>query len=199
MKASIQIRTVCILIVIGMWPALLASGQTTSPAGSATSNQPAVERDGQHDFDFEFGQWKAHLKRLVHPLTGSNTWVELDGTSTVRKIWDGRGNLGEFEVGNGASHIEGLSLRLYNPDSHQWSISWTNSKDGNLTSPLIGQFKNGRGEFFNQDSLNGKLIFVRFIFSDMTTDSFRLEQSFSPDGGKTWEPNWITTFTREKI
>ena len=154
--------------------------------------------DGQHDFDFEFGSWKTHIKRLLRPLTGSNEWVDLDGTSVVRKVWDGRANLGELKVSNPTVHLEGLSLRLYNPQSRQWSIYWSNSKDGSLGTAMVGQFKNGRGEFFDQETFQGAAIYVRFIFSDITPASFRLEQAFSADGGKTWEPNWIATFTREK-
>lgn len=167
-------------------------------SGAAESNRQSTERDGQHDFDFEFGIWKAHLRRLLHPLSGSNTWVELDGISTVRKVWDGRANLGEFEVNSPTTHLQGLSLRLYNPQSHQWSIYWANSNDGTLGTPMIGGFHDGRGEFFDQETFQGRAIFVRFIFSDITPDSFRLEQSFSADGGQNWEPNWIVSFTREK-
>jgi hypothetical protein len=113
-------------------------------------------------------------------------------------VWDGRANLGELEVGNKSSHIEGLSLRLYNPESHQWSIYWSNSKDGALGTPMTGQFRDGRGEFFDQETYKGRAILVRFVFSDIAPTSFRLEQAFSPDGGKTWEPNWIASFTKEK-
>ena len=63
---------------------------------------------------------------------------------------------------------------------------------------MIGNFNNGRGEFYNQETLRGAAIFVRFIFSDITPTIFRLEQAFSADGGKTWEPNWIATFTKDK-
>jgi hypothetical protein len=155
------------------------------------------ERDGQHDFDFEIGSWKIHLKRLVHPLTGSITWVEFDGTSVTHKVWDGRSQLEEFETDSpAAGHIEGLTLRLYNPESHQWSLYWANSKGGSIFPPQIGEFKNGRGEFYAQDMLNGKSIFVRFIWSDSTTNTPHFEQSFSDDGGKTWEVNWITDQTR---
>lgn len=157
-----------------------------------------VESDGQHDFDFEFGSWKAHVRRLLHPLTGSDTWVDLEGPSIVRKVWDGRANLGEIDIGNPTTHIQGLSLRLYNPQSHQWSIYWANSQDGSLGTPMVGRFKNGRGEFFDQELFQGAAIYVRFIFSDIRPTAFRLEQAFSADGGKTWEPNWIATFTREK-
>ena len=91
--------------------------------------KPVAERDGQHDFDFEIGTWKIHLKRLLHPLTGSTSWVEFDGTSVVRKVWDGRAQIEEFEIDGPTGHIEGLTLRLYNPESHQWSLYWANSKD----------------------------------------------------------------------
>jgi hypothetical protein len=174
-----------------------ATAQSDANPGYVPPKTTAEQVNGQHDFDFEFGTWKTHLRRLLHPLTGSNTWVELDGISTVRKVWDGRANLGELDVKNASSHIEGLSLRLYNPGTQQWSISWANARDGALTPAMIGQFKDGRGEFFNQDTLDGKSIFVRFIFSDITPNSFRLEQAFSSDGGKAWEPNWIATFTRQ--
>jgi hypothetical protein len=156
----------------------------------------AVERDGQHDFDFEFGSWKIHLKRRLHPLTGSNTWVEFDGTSVTRKLWDGRAEIEEFETDGAAGHIEGLTLRTYNPQTQQWSLYWANSKDGTVVVPQIGQFKNGQGEFYAQDMLNGKSIFIRFIWSNTNTNVPHFEQSFSNDGGKTWEVNWITDQTR---
>jgi len=165
-----------------------------APEGRMQASEPAGE--GQHDFDFEFGSWKAHLKRLQHPLTGSNTWVEYDGTSIVRKLWNGRANLGELEVGNSTTHIEGLTLRLYDPQSHQWRLYWANSRDGVLSTPTIGQFKNGNGEFFDQEDFQGQAIFVRFVFSGITSTAFRIEQSFSADGGKTWEANWMSEFTR---
>src|SRR5579863_4742424 len=92
-------------------------------------------RDGQRDFDFEIGTWKTHLSRLEHPLTGSQTWVEYEGTSVVRKVWDGRANVVELEVDGPAGHIEGLSLRLYNPQSHQWSLNFANSRVGSLSVP----------------------------------------------------------------
>ena len=169
------------------------------PVAASESAQPAATpRDGQHDFDFEIGTWKTHLKRLQHPLSGSSTWVEYEGTSVVSKIWDGRANLVELEVDGPAGHIEGLSLRLYDPAARQWSLNFSNSRSGTLTPPTIGEFKNGRGEFYSQDTLDGRAIFVRFIISNITENSCRFEQSFSADGGKTWEINWIATDTRMK-
>jgi hypothetical protein len=141
---------------------------------------PAAPRDGQHDFDFDIGSWKTHLSRLSHPLTGSSTWVDYEGMTSVRKVWNGRANLVELEADGPAGHIEALSLRLYNPDSRQWSLNFANSSSGTVGPPTIGEFKNGRGEFYDQETLNGR----------------RFEQAFSDDGGKTWEVNWIATDTR---
>src|SRR5215471_5388628 len=172
------------------------------PASTAESHTEALQtlapRDGQHDFDFHIGTWKTHLKRLVHPLTGSTTWVEYDGTTVVRKVWDGRANLVELKADGPAGHFEGLSLRLYNPASHQWSLNFANINDGTLAQPTIGEFKDGRGEFYDEEPLNGRAIFVRFVISDITANSCRFEQSFSADGGKTWEVNWIAVDTRVK-
>jgi len=157
-----------------------------------------MERDGQHDFDFEIGTWKTHLRRLLHPLTGSTTWVEYDGTSVVRKIWNGRANLVELEADGPQGHFEGLNLRLYRPQSHQWSLNFANSNDGVLSPPTVGEFNNGRGEFYDQETVNGRAVYVRFVISDITANSCRFEQAFSVDGGKTWEVNWTATDTRVK-
>ena len=172
---------------------LSASAQT---GASIPATPPSAGRDGQHDFDFELGSWKIHLKRRLHPLTGSNTWVEFDGTSVTRKVWDGRSQIEEFEVDSPTGHIEGLTLRTYNPQTHQWSLYWANSKDGTIVPPQIGKFNNDTGEFYAQDTLNGKMIFVRFIWSNVNSDKPHFEQAFSEDGGKTWEVNWITDQTR---
>jgi hypothetical protein len=160
----------------------------------AQSSQP----DGQHDFDFEIGTWKTHLRRLLRPLTGSTTWVEYEGTTVVRKVLNGRANLVELKVDGPAGHFEGLSLRLYNPQSRQWSLNFANINDGTLSQPTIGEFKDGCGEFYDQETYNGRAILVRFVITKLTADSCRFEQAFSNDGGKTWEVNWIAVDTRVK-
>jgi hypothetical protein len=170
----------------------LSSLEAPRIAAQQTSNQ----RDGQHDFDFEIGAWKTHIKRLQHPLTGSTTWSEYDGTTVVQKVWDGRANLVELEVDGPAGHIEALSLRLYNPQSHQWSLNFANSRVGSIGNPTIGEFKNGRGEFLDQEVFNDRTILNRFIISDITPNSCHFEQAFSDDEGKTWEVNWVATDTR---
>jgi hypothetical protein len=175
---------------------LALPAQADSSAAKAARPAASEPRDGQHDFDFELGTWKIHLKRLLHPLTGSTTWVEFDGTSGTRKLWSGRSQIEEFEVDSPTGRVEGLTLRLYHPDSHQWYLYWANTKDGVLGQPTIGEFKHGRGEFSDQEAFNGKAILVRYVWSGITPNSAHFEQSFSEDGGKTWEVNWITDQTR---
>ena len=174
--------------------------QNNSAKTNAEVQGKAGGHDGQHDFDFEIGTWKIHLKRLDGRLVGSTHWVEFDGTTVTRKVWDGRANLEEFEVDSPSGHIEGLTLRLYDPQTRQWNLYWGTNKSGSLGAPTIGEFKNGRGEFFDTEPSgpNGRSILVRFVWSDITPSSAHFEQSFSDDGGKTWEVNWITDQTRVK-
>src|SRR5258708_27045663 len=184
---------------IGGAGALICAALVCPAPAMAQPPSPAAERrDGQHDFDFDIGVWKTHLKRLVHPLSGSTTWVELDGTTVVRKVWNGRANLAELETDAASGRLQVLSLRLYDPQSRQWSLNTANANVGTLSVPTIGEFKDGRGEFFDQESFNGRTILVRNIWSDISADSCRFEQSFSDDGGKTWEVNWIAVDTRVK-
>ena len=153
-------------------------------------------RDGQHDFDFEIGSWKTHFTRLVHPLTGSKTWLTYDGITTVTKVWNGRANLVELVADGPDGHFEGLNLRLYNPEGHQWSLNYSNVRSGTLGQPTVGEFKNGRGEFYDCEPFEGKRIFSRFIWTHDSPDSCHWEQAFSADSGATWETNWTMDFTR---
>ena len=114
----------------------------------------------------------------------------------VHPLWQGRANVGELDVTGSAGKIEGLTLRLYDPASRQWTVRFASSRDGELTPGPVGGFSDGRGEFLNHETLEGRPICVRFIFSEMTADTFRFEQAFSPDEGRTWEVNWVATFRR---
>jgi hypothetical protein len=154
-------------------------------------------RDGQRDFDFEIGRWTTRLDRLQKPLSGSKVWVHYEGTTVVRKVWNGDANLVELDGSGPAGRIEGLSLRLYNPATRRWSLNFANRRGGEMTPPSVGGFdQDGRGEFFADETLDGRPIRVRFVIAPLGADSWRFEQAFSADGGKTWETNWIATDTR---
>ena len=111
-------RTCLLILLVATSSCVVANAKCAQPA----TLQPAATRDGQHDFDFEIGNWKTHLKRRLHPLTGTNEWVEYDGTTIVRKVWGGKSNLVELEVDGKPGHIEGASWRLYNAEARQWSL-----------------------------------------------------------------------------
>lgn len=196
MPASRNLSLYIAMSLLVCCASLTGSAQPSKDASQTKPQPAAAQRDGQRDFDFEIGSWKTKLSRRLRPLTGSNTWVQYEGTTVVRKVWDGRANLVELEVEGPSGRIEGLSLRLYNPEARQWSLNFSNSASGTLTPPVIGEFKNGRGEFYGQETLNGRAILVRFVISDITRDSCHFEQAFSDDGGKTWEVNWVATDTR---
>ncbi|MEJ7596305.1 MAG: NIPSNAP family protein [Kofleriaceae bacterium] len=169
---------------------------TACGAPPAPHAPPAVTRDGQRDFDFELGTWNTRLRRLVRPLTGSTEWVEYAGTTVVREVWAGGGNLVELDVTGPAGHIEALSLRLYNPATRQWSLNFAGRASGELSPPSIGSFAAGRGEFYSTETLGDRPILVRFVISNITATSVHFEQAFSADAGKTWEVNWIAEDTR---
>ncbi|HSN16853.1 MAG TPA: hypothetical protein VLV87_01475 [Gammaproteobacteria bacterium] len=164
------------------------------PARGATA--PAAAHDGQHDFDFHLGAWKSEISHLQHPLTGSTTWVKCQGSLVARKVWDGRAQIEELEADCPGQHIEDLLLFLYNPKSGEWSLNAAAAGDGVMDRPMFGRFKDGRGEFYDQETYQGRNILVRQVWSDITPTSHHFEQSFSDDGGKTWEPNFKATLTR---
>ena len=173
-----------------------AFAQTSSESAKSGTQSATVERDGQHDFDWIAGRWKEHTKIRVRSLTGPNTWIEFDGTGIAYKIWDGRAMLDESEADTPNGHVEGLMLYTYGPQTHQWYIYFASGKDGKIGLPNVGEFKDGRGEFYVQDNLNGRLLLNRYVWSATTSASPHYEESWSSDGGRTWELVRIVDFTR---
>jgi hypothetical protein len=175
--------------------ALAASLQAQTPSDPADF----VHRDGSHDFDFLIGDWKAHVRRLPDRLNQSDVWIEYDGISNHKKLLDSNANFEEFDVTSADKrlHIKAQTLRLYNPTSRQWSIYLVDLDQGTLAlPPVVGGFSGNRGEFFDQEEYKGRAILVRYVWLNLSPKSARMEQSFSPDGGKTWEVNWICELSR---
>jgi hypothetical protein len=180
-------RMVALLLGLGLsFPAPRAPAADSPPAAGA-------ERNGQHDFDFLFGRWKVHLKRKV---AGTDRWTESDGYGIYRKVWGGRANLNEFFTESPNDHIEGLTLRTYNGATHLWSLYWANSRDGILSSPQVGKFDHGQGEFYAQDNSDGKSTLLRYVWSKITATSAHFEQAFSEDGGRSWDVTWMSDMVR---
>lgn len=174
---------------------LLCSPSVVEARGLSGSEQDAAH-DGQHDFDFDFGTWKTHSSRLLHPLSGSTEWVDMDGITVVSKVWDGRANLAEYKADGPAGHVELMALRYYNPAAKQWALVFATPGRGTLSVPCIGEFRDGRGVFYDQEEFDGKYILVRFSIWKISAETAQSEQAFSDDGGKTWEMNWINRYTR---
>jgi hypothetical protein len=177
-------------------PTVPASAQQSSPMAKATAPAP---RDGQHDFDWEFGNWATHVRVLRNPLSGAAPdWAEFNGTSIVKPVLGGRSNSVELSVKGEKGAIEGVSLRLYNPQSRQWSLNYATIRGGAMTAPLFGGFDaKGRGRFFGQDTLDGRTIWVRFDINPISAREARFEQYYSADGGQSWELNWVAVDTRQ--
>ncbi|MBA3898557.1 MAG: hypothetical protein H0X36_15810 [Sphingomonadaceae bacterium] len=161
---------------------------------------PAYAADvvGPHAFDWEIGNWTTKVRVRTNPLSGqSAAWSDYAGTSDVKPLLDGRANFVELSVAGPAGKIEGGSLRLYSPQSGQWSLNYANLRNGLLTSPMFGGFDaSGRGAFFGQDMVDGRTVLVRFIITRTSPDESRFKQAYSADGGATWEDNWIAVDKR---
>lgn len=172
---------------------LVFFAQVGAPAAA-----PAAS-DGQQDFNWELGTWDTKLRRLKQPLAGRQEWLDYAGTTTVTPLMGKRANIVEFDVRGPAGRIAGVSLRLYQPATGQWSLHFANLANGSMTEPMQGSFRQGYGTFFGEDTLDGRKILVRFLIIPVSPDQWRFEQAYSPDNGKTWEDNWIAVDTRQPV
>ena len=156
-------------------------------------------RDGRGDFDFLIGSWAVHNRRLKERLKGCTEWEEFPATCRARSILGGLGNMDEFVLEPTSGRVDAVTVRLYSPAAREWSIYWAASTgSGRMDVPMVGGFSGSRGEFYSQEVFEGRHIFTRFVWPVQGPDACRWEQAYSPDGGRTWETNWIMDFTREE-
>jgi len=159
----------------------------------------APVRDGAHDFDFLLGDWTAQARQLPDRLNGSNSWILFKGTEHHSRILESNANLEEFEVYNPEKNLRlhAQTLRLYNPETGQWNMYLTDVYSGTLdATPLVGHFNGKRGDFFRQTQYKGRTILMRYVWFNISSNSARMEQSYSDDGGASWELNWVCELTR---
>jgi hypothetical protein len=147
-----------------------------------------------HDFDFLHGEWEVHHRRRTDFLDPDSRWEEFGATSRCWSLFDGAANLDEIDMPHLGS--KGLTLRLFDRESEQWSLNWSSSRSGTLFPPVTGRFEGGRGEFHGDDTHDGKDVRVRFVWSGVSATTARWEQAFSVDGGATWVTNWFMDFSR---
>ena len=177
--------------------AILAASPLAAQEAAAPAQHPAL-RDGSHDFDFERGTWKLHISRLVHPLTGSKEWVDYDGTKSDLPFWNGKANVAEVVADGAKGHLDFSALRLYDPAAHQWSLNFASKGSGVFGTPLYGEMRDGPLEFLGTDTANNRNILVRFVMQSDGPGKASSRQYFSDDGGRSWELNWINTYTLAK-
>ena len=153
--------------------------------------------DGRHDFDFFMGNWRVHHRRLKERLANNHEWVEFEGTCAGQKILGGLGNIGDCVLDLPGGAYRGVALRAYDPEKKQWSIWWLDGRSpGQVDVPAVGRFENGVGTFYADDTLKGKPIRVRYLWTRVTSNTPHWEQAFSVDAGETWETNWTWDFTK---
>ena len=152
---------------------------------------------GRSGFDFLVGHWTVRHRRLKERLAGCTEWEAFPGTCCMRPLLDGQANVDDNVLELPSGIYRAAAIRAYDPATRQWSIWWLDSRQPrDLGTPVVGAFEDGTGTFFADDILNGQPIRVRFLWTDITAVSARWQQAFSPDGGATWETNWIMEFER---
>lgn len=146
------------------------------------------------DFDFLYGEWDVHNRRLRELFAGSREWYSFEATAWAQPLLGGIGIVDEMDCPS--EGFAGATVRLQDQVSGEWSIYWADSTTGRLFPPVVGGFDGGRGDFFGDDEVDSHPIRAHFTWSEITPESARWEQEFSLDGGQTWECNWVMEFTR---
>lgn len=146
------------------------------------------------DFDFLHGDWEVVNRRLADFLQPASGWKEFTGVSRCWPLFDGAANVDEIDMPYLGS--KGLTLRLFDRETELWSLNWSSSRSGKLFPPVTGRFEGGRGEFYGDDTHDGKEVRVRFVWSGVSASGARWEQAFSVDDGASWVTNWTMDFTR---
>lgn len=156
-----------------------------------------ITSDAPSDFDFIIGTWRVRHRRLNARLSGCTEWTEFDGVSSTTKILGGFGNVEDNLLNFPEGPVRAVAVRSYDSASRTWSIWWLDGRNPhNLDTPVVGRFFGARGEFFAEDSLDGRPIKVRFIWRANPGENPTWEQAFSPDAGASWETNWTMAFAR---
>jgi hypothetical protein len=147
-----------------------------------------------NDFDFLIGNWDVTNRRRTDFLDETSDWEMFPGVSRASRHFGGGANFDEIDFPTKGT--AGLTLRLFDTERKEWSLYWSSKRTGTLFAPVTGRFTDGRGEFYGDDTHEGKEIRQRFIWSGISESTARWEQAWSEDGEKTWVTNWIMEFTR---
>lgn len=176
---------------------LLAAAATSLSSNANARESAPMSHDPVHDFDWLFGSWHVQHRRLKERLMNNTEWVPFDGTCVCQPLMAGAGNVDDNVLNLPEGSYRAVGLRAFNAKTKTWAIWWLDGRNPHsIEVPVQGGFEDGVGTFIADDMLRGKPIKVRFQWSKITRMSARWEQAFSPDGGRTWEVNWMMEFTR---
>lgn len=157
------------------------------------------ETQGHHDFDFLRGSWKVLSRKLENPLDpASDDWRQFTMLARNEPILGGLGNIDRYHSSEfpGRPEFEAFALRLFDPGAGVWRIWWASMwSGGQLDSPVVGRFTDGRGVFECRDVLDGRGVHVRYEWLS-AHGSPRWQQAFSFDDGRTWRENWYMEWRR---
>ena len=156
----------------------------------------ASSTSSRSDFDFYQGKWKLRNEKLKTKLENCNEWTEFESTQEMYKVLNGIGNVDNFLATLDGVPFEGMTVRLFNPNTKLWSLYWTDSNEGKFDPPVVGSFENKIGHFFTRDTFNGKNILVVFRWDATAIENPIWSQAFSDDKGETWEWNWHVYFSK---
>jgi hypothetical protein len=164
---------------------------------SVLGNGSNAARATKHDFDFLFGSWNINNRYLKERLCDSTEWMQFEAQSQVESLLDGFGHLDHYRAIRDGKPFEGITVRLFNPETGEWTIHWADTaRARTFLPPMVGRFIGDVGDFYGEETFDGKKVLCRFVWSRSRNDQPQWEQAFSDDGGKTWETNWVMKFTR---
>ena len=197
MKIYRRTATVMALLILSLAIPGLSTGQSDQDSGRGTTQIDSTT-PGVHDFDFLVGQWRVHHRTLKERLANSHEWIEFEGTLVNQPLMGGYSNVDDTVFEKPGAPFRGVALRSFDSKTLQWSIWWLDSRTplGPVDPPMRGGFRDGVGTFYADETFNGKPVRTRFLWTKITPTSCHWEQAYSPDGGKTWETNWVQDIVR---
>jgi hypothetical protein len=212
MKNIKYARKALALVIFLVFQASFIKAQTVWPKEPIMTNA-SINQAGEleitpsatsslHDFDYLAGKWTMDNKRLKTRLNNCTEWIEYESTDeNSGAILNGLGNTDLFKTAfNQVNNklYEGLTVRLFNPQTKLWSIYWVDSNKGVMDPPVVGSFYGNIGKFYCKDVFQGKPILMMFVWDKTDKDNPIWYQAFSPDNGLTWEWNMTNVSHRVK-
>jgi hypothetical protein len=197
LKTYRRTATVVALLILSMSVPGFSTGRSNQDSGRGTTHTESAT-PGVHDFDFLVGEWRVHHRTLKERLANSHEWIEFEGTLVNQALMAGYSNVDDTVFEKPGAPFRGVALRSFDSKTQQWSIWWLDSRTplGPVDPPMRGSFRDGVGTFYADETFNGKPVRTRFLWTEITPTSAHWEQAYSPDGGKTWETNWVQDIVR---